>query len=106
MVKKKYLMIKGTYPAIAVSAYVILALLCLEAPSLLPVNTILGTTLMGPPVLLVWGWQIWPIFASFTAVLAALFVLAIRLPSTRIAIAFISGIVWLVVGFLSAALSI
>ena len=93
--------------ASAATLYLALSLVCVFAPSVLP-SSILGSSVVGPPMLLVWGRGIWSLYAVVTLALAALVVVAVksRTPELRIMSGYVAAALWAASGFFSVALSL
>jgi hypothetical protein len=93
--------------AIAATLYLALSLVCAFVPLALP-TTIPGLTLIGPPLLLIWGKALWPLYAGVTLGLATLVVVAVKstTPELRIMSGWVAAGVWLAGGFLSVSLSV
>ena len=90
----------------AIVIYLTLCAVCLFAPEIAAASSVLGIALLGPPALLFWGSQIWPLFLGASIALAGLLVLAIRFPEGSPVSIGLAVALWLGSGWLSAGLSI
>jgi hypothetical protein len=93
--------------AAAATFYLLLSLACIFMPSVLP-TTIMGGTFTGPPLLLIWGRAIWPLYACVTSTLATLVVVAVksRSPELSVISGWAAAVVWAAGSFFSVALSV
>ena len=93
---------------VAACAYIALSLACALAPSRIPAMSVVGSSLVGPPLLLVWGSALWPWYTAFTLALAGLCLgfARSRSAAARTLVVFMGVLAWLAGGFIATSMSI
>lgn len=97
---------KAAVVIVAVCAYGLLSALCVLVPSIMPLGTPVGFSLVGPPSLLIWGRGVLPLYFGISAVLLVLLLVALRFSDARFPAGIAAAVIWPLAGWLSAALSV